>query len=222
MKILAVADEESAALWDYYEPEKVRGVDLILSAGDVKAEYLEFLVTMTNLPLLYIRGNHDDCYKHRAPEGCICIEDKLYNYKGLRIMGLGGSMYYHPGENMYTEQEMKRRILRADMHSLFKGGCDILLTHSPARGYGDMDDLPHRGFECFNNYLEKWHPKYMIHGHVHKAYGHFQQEREHTCGTKIVNACGYTILDIPESDYPQYGQTGSPLYDLYITLQGMR
>ena len=56
MKILAVADEESAALWDYYEPEKVRGVDIILSAGDVKAEYLEFLVTMTNLPLLYIRG----------------------------------------------------------------------------------------------------------------------------------------------------------------------
>ena len=63
MKILAVADEESAALWDYYEPEKFQGVDLILSAGDVKAEYLEFLVTMTNLPLLYIRGNHDDCYK---------------------------------------------------------------------------------------------------------------------------------------------------------------
>ena len=85
MKILAVADEESAALWDYYEPEKFQGVDLILSAGDVKAEYLEFLVTMTNLPLLYIRGNHDDRYKYRAPEGCICIEDKLYNYKGRTL-----------------------------------------------------------------------------------------------------------------------------------------
>lgn len=222
MKILAIADEECKALWDYYDPERIRGVDLILSAGDIKAEYLDFLVTMTNLPVLYIRGNHDEDYKRRAPEGCICIEDKLYNFNGLRIMGLGGSMYYHPCENMYTEQEMRRRVMKADIYALIKGGCDILLTHSPARGYGDMDDLPHRGFECFNSFLNKWHPKYMIHGHVHKSYGHFQQERTHECGTKIVNACGYTIFDIPASDYPEYGQTGSPLYDLYINLQGMR
>ena len=31
---------------------------------------------------------------------------------------------------------------------------DILLTHAPCRGYGDMEDLPHRGFECFNDLLK--------------------------------------------------------------------
>ena len=217
MKILAIADEESKALWDYYDPEIIKGVDLILSAGDLKAEYLEFLVTMTNLPLLYVRGNHDD-FKERAPEGCICIEDKLYNHNGLRIMGLGGSMYYHPGDNMYTEADMRRRVMRADMSAAIKGGCDILLTHSPARGCGDLDDLPHQGFECFNTFLEHWKPKYMIHGHVHKAYGHFEQTRTHKCGTAVINACGYTIIDIPDTDYPEYGRTGSPLYDLYINM----
>ena len=222
MKILAIADEESAVLWDHYDPEKLEGVDLILAAGDMKAEYLEFLVTVTNVPLLYVRGNHDDCYKERAPQGCICIENKMYNHNGLRIMGLGGSMYYHKGDNMYTEQEMRRRVMKADIYALVKGGCDVLLTHAPARGYGDMDDLPHRGFECFNGFLDKWQPKYMIHGHVHKAYGHFQQELTHSSGTTIVNACGYTILDIAASEYPEYGQTGSPLYDLYINMQGMR
>ena len=222
MKILAIADEESKSLWDYYDPERLRGVDLILSAGDLSSAYLEFLVTLTNCPLLYVRGNHDSRYDKEPPEGCICIEDTIYNYKGLRILGLGGCMRYNTGSNQYTENDMKRRVRMAEIRAVLMNGFDILLTHAPARGYGDMDDLPHMGFECFNNYLEKWHPKYMIHGHVHKAYGHFQQEREHTCGTKIVNACGYTILDIPESDYPQYGQTGSPLYDLYITLQGMR
>lgn len=222
MKILAIADEECEALWDYYDPERLKGVDLILSAGDVEREYLEFLVTMTNVPLLYIRGNHDDGFKKNPPEGCICIEDKMYNYQGLRIMGLGGSMYYHPGANMYSEGEMRRRVMKADISALLKGGCDVLLSHAPARGYGDLDDLPHRGFECFNAFIGRWRPKYMIHGHVHKSYGHFNRECTHTCGTKIINASGYVIMDIPQTDYPEYGQTGSPLYDLYTKLQGLR
>ena len=55
-------------------------------------------------------------------------------------------------------------------------GFDILVTHSPARGYGDLDDLPHMGFACFNSLLEKWKPKYMFYGHVHANYqsGKFQ------------------------------------------------
>ena len=40
MKILAVADEESRYLWDHFSPDKLRGVDLILSCGDVSPQYL--------------------------------------------------------------------------------------------------------------------------------------------------------------------------------------
>ena len=52
MKILVIADIESKALWDYYTPEKLDGVELILSCGDLDPAYLEFLVTMTNATLL--------------------------------------------------------------------------------------------------------------------------------------------------------------------------
>ena len=31
MRILAVSDNECPALWDYYRPERVAGVDLIVS-----------------------------------------------------------------------------------------------------------------------------------------------------------------------------------------------
>jgi len=31
MKILAIADEESAYLWDYFEKSKLAGIDLIIS-----------------------------------------------------------------------------------------------------------------------------------------------------------------------------------------------
>ena len=38
MKVLLVADEESPFLWDYYQPGKLAGIDLILSCGDLKQE----------------------------------------------------------------------------------------------------------------------------------------------------------------------------------------
>lgn len=57
----------------------------------MKPEYLSFLVTMAHCPLLYIHGNHDGIYERKEPEGCICIENQIYEYKGIRILGLGGS-----------------------------------------------------------------------------------------------------------------------------------
>ena len=92
MKILLISDEPDPMLWDYYRAGRLDGYDLILSAGDLDASYLSFLVTMGNVPLLYVHGNHDTSYEKRPPEGCECIEDRLYIYKGLRILGLGGSV----------------------------------------------------------------------------------------------------------------------------------
>ena len=62
VKVLVVADEECKSLWDYFSPDKLEGVDLIISCGDLNSNYLQFLVTFGNCPLLYIRGNHDVRY----------------------------------------------------------------------------------------------------------------------------------------------------------------
>lgn len=78
MKLLLLSDKESAFLWDYYQPGRLKEYDLILSCGDLKAEYLSFLVTMGRAPLLYVHGNHDTRYRSSPPEGCENIEDKLY------------------------------------------------------------------------------------------------------------------------------------------------
>ena len=96
MRILAVSDEECPALWDHYRPGRLDGYDLILSAGDLKADYLSFLVTMAHAPLLYVHGNHDEGYARRPPEGCDCIDDQLVVYRGVRILGLGGCLRYRP------------------------------------------------------------------------------------------------------------------------------
>ena len=83
MKILTVSDEVCKGLYDYYAPGKLDGYDLIISCGDLKPQYLSFLVTMTRVPLLYVHGNHDGRYEKTPPEGCDCIEDKLIVYKGV-------------------------------------------------------------------------------------------------------------------------------------------
>lgn len=196
MKILAIADTESKALWDYYSPEMLADVDLIISCGDLDPVYLEFLVTMAHCPLLYVHGNHDGCYDETPPEGCLCIEDTIFRYQGLRILGLGGSMRYKEGPCMYTEKQMRLRVWKARLRALFTGGIDLLVTHAPARGLGDLDDLPHMGFVCFDQLLRAMKPRYMLHGHVHKNYGRFVREQIHECGTKIVNASGYVYLEI--------------------------
>ena len=200
MKILVIADEPSKYLWDFYKKGRLDDIDLIISAGDLPSEYLSFLVTFAKCPLLYVTGNHDTKYIKNPPEGCVCIDDKVYVHEGIRIFGLGGSMRYNPyAEFQYTENEMRARLLKDSPKILRRKGIDIFVTHAPARGMGDMDDLPHRGFECFNTVLDKFKPKYMIHGHVHMNYGRKVKRVTERGDTKIINAFEkYTFEYDPE------------------------
>ncbi len=194
MKILVLSDQEDPYLWDYYQPGRLDEYDLILSAGDLKSSYLSFLVTMCRVPVLYIHGNHDVNYEKLPPEGCDCIEDTLYTYRGVRILGLGGSARYNQNPHQYTEAQMRWRIWRASWQIRRVGGVDIVLTHTPPHGYGDMDDYAHRGFECFLPLLDRWHPKYLVHGHVHMNYG--AQRLHHYGDTEIVNACQKYVIEL--------------------------
>ena len=196
MKILFLADEESKAFWDFFHKEDFDGIDLIVSCGDLKAEYLSFLTTMTTIPVLYVRGNHDSKYDHMPPEGCICIEDEIYEYNGIRILGLGGSYRYKEGKNQFTDAEMKKRVRRLAFKLFKKKGFDILVTHAPAYGKNDGQDLCHRGFCVFCELIEKYQPKYFVHGHVHMNYGR-QFPREDMIGTtKVINAYNHYIVEI--------------------------
>lgn len=199
MKILILADNESKSLYDHYEPQKLENIDLIISCGDLRASYLSFFATFSHAPLLYIRGNHDGQYEKKPPEGCICIEDDIYNFRGVRIMGLGGSMEYIPGaENQYTEQKMERRIRKMRWKLRRNKGFDILVSHAPAYELNDMEDLPHRGFQCFKDLLDKYAPKYFLHGHVHANYGNKFRRLDHYGSTVVINAYEHFIIEYPD------------------------
>ena len=200
MKILTIADEECDALWEYYVPGRLKEYDLIISCGDLKASYLSFLVTMARCPVLYVHGNHDTGYDRKPPEGCDCIDDHFVVYNGVRILGLGGCRKYHPGPYQYTEKEMRRRIRRLKFQLWRHKGVDIVVTHAAPEGLGDDEDVAHWGFKALRDLIEKYHPAYLVHGHVHMTYNHnIPREMEHG-GTRVINAFERYTIEIPDRE----------------------
>ena len=250
MKVLLISDTEQSVLWDHWShagAKRLEGVQLILSAGDLKPAYLEFLVTMANVPLLYVRGNHDTIYDEKPPRGCTRIDDKLVKviedtktgdvyftenyrldtrfrgdeFRAYTIAGLGGSMRYNKGDDMFTEEEMAVRVRKLGRKLRLAGigdkyinrrnvatdetddavgrnavDLDILLTHAPSFGHGDMDDLAHRGFDSFNKLMEDFRVGYHCYGHVHREYGRIERVMEHPTGTTLVNCSDMYIIEI--------------------------
>ena len=200
MRILAIADQESSYLWDHFEKSKLEGIDLIISCGDLNPNYLSFLATFTSAPVLYVHGNHDERYNQTPPEGCICIEDKIYVHQGIRILGLGGSMRYKPGECQYTERQMKARVNKLKLQLLRRRGFDILVTHAPAYQLNDGMDLPHQGFRAFLTLLDRSRPKFFLHGHVHMSYGRRHKRYDKYQDTHVINVYERCVFDYEDEE----------------------
>jgi Icc-related predicted phosphoesterase len=210
-RILAIADEIDEAMYGD-KLERLRP-DLVLACGDLPFDYLEYIVSRLNAPLVYVPGNHDpDVHwsdpKWTAlspeapipgPQGCDNADGKVISAAGLRIAGLGGSMRYKPGPNQYTDSEMRWRALKLEVRTKLSPvrraqTVDVLLTHAPPIGGGPPDDLAHRGFVAFERLIKVLAPKLLVHGHVH-PYGHGNPERR-VGGTRIVNAVPSVLIEI--------------------------
>ncbi len=196
MKIMAISDVESPALWDYFQPERLKDIDVILSCGDLDPRYLSFLATFFSGPVLYVHGNHDSCYGTTPPEGCISIEDRIYEYKGVRFLGLGGSMRYKPGPFQYTQFEMNLRVLKLWFQLKRRKGFDVLVTHAPAYGLGDGKSLTHTGFKAFLTLMERYHPPFFIHGHIHLSYNPTARRMNQYEHTTVINAYEKYVFEI--------------------------
>jgi uncharacterized protein len=195
MKILLVSDFESKFIWEFFDPEVFRGVDMIISCGDLKASYLSYLVTMIPAPLFYVAGNHDKSYAQKPPDGCISIDGRIEEYKGIRMLGFGGCMGGHNDGYEFTEEQMRTRV-RKTLFGIKKPKFDILVTHAPARGVGDGQDFCHTGYEIFGALVEKYTPKYHFFGHQHRNGSPVDTMSVFVLGqTTAVNASGYKIIE---------------------------
>jgi len=175
-------------------------VDVVVSCGDMPSVYLEFISSVLNKPLLYVRGNHDEHYTQKPPGG-EDLHKRIVKFKGLRFAGLEGSMQYNRGLIQYTDGQMMGMVMRMaprlTAHRLVSGGppVDVLVTHSPPRGIHDEKDLPHTGFKALLRFMDWFRPRYMIHGHVH-TYDRRKTTRTQYNDTCIININPVTILEV--------------------------
>ncbi len=220
-RLLAIADEVDREL---YDPQiKELDVDLVVSCGDLPFDYLEFIVTTLNVPLLYVPGNHDPDLRGRpldgdiigltktglrrswetdppGPLGGINTDGRIVDEAGLRLAGLGGSVRYSEGPNQYTQAEMRSRALRLELRGRLKRltdgrAVDILMAHSPPAGLGDNPEDPaHRGFVAFHRLVKKLSPRLVLHGHIHPFGTPTPPNRLESA--EVHNVVGHKVLEV--------------------------
>ena len=206
MKILAVSDVVVDRLYSVHIAEYFRKVDIILGCGDLPYEYLEFLVSALNVPLLYVPGNHDPQYDRLNPaaraDGCDLLDQRVTRVKGLNLAGLGGSIRYKPGPpNQYTQIEMYMRIIsflpRLVIQQIQTGSnLDIMIAHSPPRGIHDDDDPAHIGFMAFRDLIRVLKPRFFLHGHTMVYKGNLLPSVTQMGTTTVINVYPYRLLEV--------------------------
>ena len=184
-----------------------------MSCGDLPFDYLEYLVSRANVPLLYVPGNHDPNVKPAdttwvalqpevpvpGPPGCDNVDGRVVEVNGLRMAGLGGSLRYKEGPNQYTQAQMRRRAISLELWIRLKRvrngrKLDVLITHAPPFGVTEAKDAAHEGFKAFNRMIKEFRPLLVVHGHVH-PYGKAQPELQ-LDHTRIVNAVPSRLVEL--------------------------
>ncbi len=227
MKILCVSDQIDPLVYSNSAKERYKDIDLVLCAGDLPMEYIDYIVSTLNLPTYFVFGNHnlsefghyhavstrnakktrgpyDMAYSHGAVyAGFKVLRDFSFGKKPLLLAGATGSIRYNNGLAQYTNFGMAFRLFKmipALLYNRIRYGrwLDIFLTHSPPLGIHDKKDPCHTGFACYRWFLKKFKPAYMVHGHIH-LYDMQSVRVSQYHDTVIVNAYSQYIIDfIPE------------------------
>ncbi len=211
MKILAVSDRVLDQLYSPHVKENFPDIDLIVSCGDLPFYYLEFLISALNVPLVYVRGNHDQGPQytadgrtlHHVPGGQD-LHARTVRMNDLLIAGLEGSMRYRSGAPfMYTEPEMRQQVTRLVPRLLWNRQrygrfLDILITHSPPFEIHDRPDTAHTGFRILRTFMKLFKPRYLLHGHIHIYRSNTPRATQFE-ETAVINVYPYRVLDYPTS-----------------------
>src|SRR5450432_1494655 len=134
------------------------------------APYLDLIASTLNVPLFFVRGNHDTAYEPERPGGQD-LHQQFVKFKGLTFAGLEGSPRYNSGPIQYSGTQMWGMVLGyAPLLLLrrlrFGFGLDVLVTHAPPRDIHDRSDRAHRGFQSLRFFVQMYRPRYLLHGHV--------------------------------------------------------
>lgn len=208
MKALVVSDVVAPLIYSPQIRQRFSHVGLVISCGDLPYYYQEYIVSLLDVPLYYVRGNHDKIIEYgsgttrSAPGGGIDLHRKVFNDRGLLIAGVEGCLRYRDGPFQYSQQQMWRHVLALTpklMRNKLAYGryLDIFVTHAPPLGIHDQEDLTHRGIEAFRWFIQAFKPAIHLHGHIHVIMPNTITVTQVGL-THVINGYGFREIDLDE------------------------
>jgi len=207
MKILCISDKISEIIYSNNLVKRFNDIDLILSCGDLPFHYYEFIMSTLNKPLYYVMGNHEP--EKLSKQKSVFdkfdtknITGKIINFNGIIIGGLSNCKKLGIEAEFETTEMGQQFCIYKMLPKLWinkifqKRYIDILISHSPPLDKNDdSTDYYHSGFKAYTKFLDKYMPKYHIHGHIH-LYDKNQNRIKQYKKTTIINAYEYYVLEI--------------------------
>jgi Icc-related predicted phosphoesterase len=205
MKILAISDKVVDWIYSPKIHTLLSDTELAIGCGDLPLEYLEFIVSSLDIPVLYVNGNHslpeprpDSTENYHR--GSINLHNKVIRYRGFTFAGVEGSLNYNNGIFQYSQFDMWLYVLRLVPTLLLnrlRYGCylNVFVSHAPPWGIHDQPDLTHQGIKAFRWLITHFHPDYHVHGHIH-VYRPDAVTESDLGRTRVINAFGYKQIDL--------------------------
>lgn len=211
MKILSVSDVELDLIYSPQISRRFQDIDLVIGCGDLPYFYLEFMISMLDVPLYFVRGNHASQLElgtggeRHFPWGAVDLHRRaIKDESGLLLAGIEGSNRYNFGKHQYSQAQMWSfafALLPSLMVNKIRYGryLDIFVSHAPPRKIHDMEDLPHQGIKAFNWLIRVSKPLYHLHGHIH-LYRPDTVKETLVGETRVINSYGYHVLALKPED----------------------
>ncbi len=176
MKVLAFSDLHMARNRAADLVTASTEADLVIGAGDfcnMRQGLDEAMLMLSGIaaPLVLVPGNAESAEElvAAAPEGVHVLHGSGMTLDGIRLFGLGYGVPPTPfGEWScdLTEAEAGDLLARC-------AGADILIAHSPPKGYGDVTSQGVSvGSTAVRNAVEWLQPDYVFCGHIHDSWGY--------------------------------------------------
>ncbi len=206
MKILSISDTVIPSIYSNHIRDKFADIDLVIACGDLPYYYQEFIISLLDVPLYFVHGNHDakveysDHGECTYPHGGTNLHRRVIHHENLLLAGVQGSIRYSNSSSFqYHQFQMWLHIIQMVPNLLWNKivygrYLDIFVTHAPPWGIHDGPDYPHIGIKAFRWLDQTLKPKYHLHGHIHVYKPNMITETQ-VGETKIVNTYGYRVTE---------------------------
>ena len=202
IRILAASDEPDRALDSAGNREALGSIDLVVGAGDLSPEEVQFLGDAFPAPLVYVRGNHDRGGPwpalDRLPAAATGVDDRAL--PGVTVLALPWPAASDDSAKR-DEGSAWRQVVRAvGLRLLLPGSRPwLVISHAPPRDAGDTPDDPyHVGFAAYRTVLERLKPRLWLHGHT--TWAASRTPIVDRGRTTLINVTGSVLVELRPSD----------------------